>query len=330
MLRDTHWLNYDMCTVSGIDYQLSAISSQRYIVCLNTPHTMKNTAFLFLSIATVISMVSCGGVTYNSDTDPVTAMYDSIDRADSVRRFGPPQEVDCESFYKVNNGQRVSVEGYIRIGKEIKETGNITYLELWQRALELNGPSVMLQIFIGTGKNQRKPLPDSSYHKSDFVVYSDNGDEIHYNDYVRVIGIANIASDGAGWLEIQTVEKVPEKPYDYGKAPAIPVTEFSGSHDALNGKLVTASGYFVVPRNMEVTDVVPMYLSERSNQNTGLPVNLVVGSGPGMIEPFPNQYTEEDIRIHDSKNALINNSKVTVYGTWSDGRLNVEYIVPAE
>src|SRR5688500_13978867 len=148
---------------------------------------MKITLLLPGSLVIATMLCSCGsGTEYG--VDPVTAMYDSIARADSLRLWGPPNAIGFASTLDELDLTRVSIEGYLGIPDSITQTETMTVLSLWQRKGQRYGHPFGIGVTMGTGNNQMDTLPEN-YVKSDLHLKDVNGNAVTLYDKVIVTGI---------------------------------------------------------------------------------------------------------------------------------------------
>src|SRR5688572_15994965 len=103
---------------------------------------MKNTLLLAGTASIALALASCGGTDYDPNNDPVTKMYDSIAKADSLRQWGPPTAMtfaDATDTSEKFDERRVTIEGYVAVGSSIYETESSTNIQLWERAGQHKG-----------------------------------------------------------------------------------------------------------------------------------------------------------------------------------------------
>ena len=289
---------------------------------------MKNIFSICSTAVLAISVASCGGTKYDPNNDPITAMYDSIERADSLRQWGPPKAITFAEAKDTGalDQARVTIEGYIGVGGTIYESGSSTSLQLWERKGQHQGDYVSVGIDIGTQNNTMKSLADD-YKKTDLTLKDDKGNEVKYGDRIRVTGIySRPYSDGYGSVNIQSFEKVEDPGTDYASLGAKKITVDTNGHAALNGQLVVAEGYLEIPTMVYITETVYFNLHPTKGADDYLTVDIVIGNGPNMAEDLPDNYSEADIKIHDHKDMLVGKKKVRVYGVWEYNRIAAEYI----
>ena len=293
----------------------------------NQQHNMARFFLQVLLLSAMSLLISCGGRNYDTATDPVTAMYDSIAKADSLRKFGTPREISLYDLKNQEMGIRVAMEGYIRIGSTITEKGTTTYLELWERKNQMSGEVAIVQIEIGTDKNQRAPLTDSVFKQTDFKVKDDNDRTVFYNDYVRIVGlVAQPHADGLGRIEVQTIESVMEKGFDYEHADAVPLVYNSETQQATDGQMVVVSGFIHVPIELTTSDVMPLEIYQDEDHSYRFTINVLIGNSGNHVEQLPDEYSFDDLRVRTFDNKIVENEKAVVFGIWRDGQVDVEYI----
>lgn len=291
---------------------------------------MKKFLAIFSVSALMIGMASCGGSKTDSNSDPLTGYFDSIDRADSLREWGPPKAITFANAKDTGDadGMRVTIEGYIAVGSTIYESGSSTSLQLWERKGQHDGDYISVGVNIGSGNNEMQSLPDD-YKKTDLALKDDKGNEVHYGDRVKITGIYDAPySDGYGSIDIQSFEKVEDIAFDYAGLGATKIEQEAeeNKHEDLNGHIVYAEGYLEIPSFVYVTETCYFDLVKKAGADDYVTVDIVIGTGPNMVEEFPDDYGPDDIKIHDDKDAVVGKKKVRVYGVWDNGRIAAEHI----
>gem|GEM_PF-2322579 len=281
-------------------------------------------------LATAFLVTSCGGEKYDPNNDPVTRMYDSIAKADSMRMWGPPTVIsylDATDTTERLNDMRVSIEGYVSVGTSIYETETSTSIQLWERPGQHMGEYISIGINLGSDKNQMKQLADD-YKRSDLLIQDNSGTEVHNGDKVRITGMFSrpYTAGQYGSIDVQTIEKIEPIAPDYSKLGAANITIDTNGHAALEGKLVVAEGYLEIPTSVYTTETVYFDLFPTQNADDYLTVDIVIGTGPNLVEELPDNYGKEDVKIHDHKDMIVGNKKVRVYGVWKYSRIAAEFI----
>lgn len=284
-----------------------------------------------LASATAISLfalASCGGAKYDPNNDPVTRMYDSIAKADSMRMWGPPTAITfADGTTKKYDEQRVTIEGYVAIGSSIYESGNSTNIELWERPGQHKGEYLSASLNIGSGNNEMKRLPDD-YKRTDLVLKDDKGTEVLYGQKIRITGMfhASYTNGDMGYIDVQSFEKIEDTPLDYSKLGAVKITTDTNGHAALEDKLVVAEGFLEIPYMVYITETIYFDLYPTKNADDYLTVDILIGKGPNLVENLPDNYSQGDIKIHDHNDLIVGKKKVRVYGVWKYDRIAAEYI----
>jgi hypothetical protein len=276
----------------------------------------------------ILALAACGGTEYDPNNDPLTRMYDSIEKADSMRMWGPPTAITfADASSEEFDDMRVTIEGYIGVGSSIYETESATNIQLWERPGQHKGNYMSVGINLGTGNNEMKRLPDD-YRPSDLELKDDKGAEVHYGDKIRITGIYSkpYTEGDFGSLDIQSFEKVDATPLDYSTLGATKVTTDTNNHASLEDKLVVAEGYLEIPSMVYITETVYFDLYETKNADEYITVDIMIGNGPNMVEDLPDNYGQDDIKIHDHKDMVVGKKKVRVYGVWKYDRIAAEYI----
>jgi len=270
---------------------------------------------------------SCGGKKYDPNNDPVTRMYDSLDRLDSLRQWGPPKAItfaDADDTADLHE-KRISIEGYLKVGSHIYGDSYIT-IQLWERKNQEKGEYVAVSVTVGTGNNEIKELPDK-YKRSDMAVKDDKGQVIRHGDKVRITGMySRPYGDGYGSMNAQVIEKIEDTPMDYSTLGAVKITTDTAGHAALEGKLVYAEGVLEIPSVVYIDETVYFDLFDRKGDSEYLTVDIIIGEGPDMVEDIPKDYTQNDIKIHDHKDMIVGAKKVRVYGIWKYNRIAAECV----
>jgi hypothetical protein len=271
---------------------------------------------------------SCGGTKYDPNNDPVTRMYDSMHRADSLRQWGPPKAItfaDARDTTDLDES-RVTIEGYVKVGSSIYESEYGVTIQLWERKNQVKGDYVGISLNTGSGNNEMKSLPDD-YKTSDLTLKDDKGQAVGYGDKIRVTGIySRPYGDGYGSVEVQTIEKIEDTPLDYSSLGAVKITTDTTGHAALEGKLVYAEGVMEIPTIVFIKETVYFDLFAKAGDDDYLTVDVLIGDGPDMVEDIPDDYSENDIKIHDHENNIVRKKKVRVYGIWQYNRIAAERI----
>lgn len=291
---------------------------------------MKNTLLAASALVAAIAFSSCGGTDYDPNNDPVTKMYDSIAKADSLRMWGPPTAitfVDAMDTSDKFDDMRVTIEGYIGIGSSVYETESSTNLEFWERKGQHKGQYMSISIELGSGNNEMKRLPND-YKRSDLQLKDDKGNDVKFGDKVRITGMFSkpYSAGDMGSLDIQSFEKIDDTELDYSTLGAVKVTTDTNGYAALEDKLVVAEGYLEIPSMVYITETVYFDLYATQGADEYLTVDIVIGNGPNLVEDLPDNYSQDDIKIHDHKDMIVGKKKVRVYGVWKYDRIAAEYI----
>lgn len=293
---------------------------------------MKKVLLTYSVFAALMFSFSCGGnKEYSAENDPVTKMYDSINRADSLKKWGPPQAItfkEADDTSATLDGARITIEGYVGISSYVTQSSNSTTIKLWERDGQFRGDAI--SCFIGTGKdkNEMKPLQDD--FKTDDVEITGNANEkIVVGDYVRITGIFQKPySEGFGTIEVQSIEKLETKPeYDYsGAQPVlININDTTGIYKQQN-KLVVAEGYLELPMFVSVRDYIYFWLKPTQNSDNYVTADIQIGITSNRVEDLPDNYSISDIKVHDNKGNIVGKKKVRVYGVWNYSGIAVERI----
>lgn len=289
---------------------------------------MKNILASCTAALLAIGMVSCGGPKYDPNNDPVTLMYDSMNRADSLKKWGPPTSITFADATDTGSldQSRVTIEGYLGIGSTIYESESSTSIQLWERKNQHKGEYISTSVKLGDGNNSMKTLPDK-YKKTDMSLKDDKGLALGYGDKVKITGIySRPYGTGYGSLDVQTIEKIADTPLDYSTLGALKVTTDTTGHAALDGKLVYAEGVMEIPTMVYITETVYFDMYSKSGDKEYLTVDIVIGNGPNMVEDLPDNYGDDDIKIHDNEDKIVGKKKVRVYGIWKYDRIAAERI----
>lgn len=291
---------------------------------------MKHTLLLAVALTAFLGFSSCGGTDYDPNNDPVTKMYDSIAKADSLRQWGPPTAItfaDAMDTTEKFDDMRVTIEGYVAVGSSIYETESSTNIQLWERAGQHKGQYMSVSVNLGSGNNEMKRLPDD-YKRSDLLLKDDKGTEVHTGERIRITGMYSrpYTAGNFGSIDIQSFEKIDATPVDYSTLGATKVTTDTNGYAALEDKLVYAEGYLEIPSMVYITETVYFDLYPTQGADEYITVDVVIGKGPNLVEDLPDNYGQDDIKIHDYKDMIIGKKKVRVYGVWKYDRIAAEYI----
>lgn len=291
---------------------------------------MKTTLFLASAAFAALTLASCGGTDYDPNNDPVTKMYDSIAKADSMRMWGPTTPMtfaDAKDPKSKFEDMRVTLEGYIAVGSTVYDNGTSIGLQLWERKGQHQGDYMLVSFDVGSGNNEMKSLPDD-YKRSDLELKDDKGNIVRNGDRIRITGMyTNPYSEGDfGSIDLQSFEKIEDAPVDYATLGAVKVTTDTNGHAALENKLVVAEGYLEIPSMVYITETVYFDLYPTQGADDYLTVDIVIGNGPNMVEDLPDNYGKDDIKIHDHTDMIVGKKKVRVYGVWEYDRIAAEYI----
>ncbi len=288
---------------------------------------MKNYIFPLSLVFSLAFLQSChNGQSKSNASDKISSNYlDSINKADSLANFGPPVELDFSKVLdKSNDNKRVSIEGYVTMPGTSYQTGNNAQLSFIERPNEISAPfNFILSMNVGDGKNTMKSLPDK-YKPEDIVVTGKNGEKIGVGDRVKITGKLSVSSDYCS-IDCQEIEKVDPVVIDYSQLGATRIS--TQKPDAsLDNKMVCAEGSLEIPTMTVGGDYTFVYLKVPGIADN-ITIDLAYGNGACKLEPLPENYSENDFKIHDNKGNIINNKKkVRVYGLWKDETIKVESI----
>jgi hypothetical protein len=281
-------------------------------------------AALFLS--------SCGGnKEYSADNDPVTRMYDSINKADSLKKWGPPKAIsfsEASDTSSAMDGSRITILGYVGISSYVSQSNSSTTIKLWERNGQFRGEAISCFLETGKKKNEMKRLKDD--FKTEDVEITGNSDEkIVVGDYVRITGVYQKPySDGYGTIEVQTIEKIDSTvDFDYvsAKPTMININDTTGIYK-LQDKLVVAEGYLELPTFVSVREYIYFWLKPTANSENYVTADILIGTAPNRVEDLPDNYSPADIKVHDYKGNLVGKKKVRIYGVWNYSGIAVERI----
>jgi hypothetical protein len=288
---------------------------------------MKKIFFPLTVLALVISSSSCGNKPEQDNGDKIADHYmDSFKRADSLAQHGTPVDIQfAQAMEKENDEKRVSVTGYLALPHTSYSTGSTGQLGFIGRPNQMDSPlNYILSIPIGTGKNSMKALPDK-YTNDDVIVTGKNGEKIHVGDRVKITGKLH-ASDSYPSMDVQEFEKLDDVAIDYSTLTATKIAGPEKPGTDLDGKLVYAEGTLEMPMLSMSGELTFLYLHVAGLKDQ-MTVNIAYGNGPGKLEPLPEHYGENDVKIRNSKGELINmKKKVRVYGIWRNERINIECV----
>lgn len=289
---------------------------------------MKIAAPFYAVFMVAFGMISCGGPKFDPNKDPITQMYDSMHRADSLQEWGPPTAITFAQASDTGDldKKRITLEGYLGLGSTIWETESSVNIELWERKNQNKGNYVSISMPLGSGNNEMTSLPEK-YKKTDLSLKDKSGNAATYGDKVRITGIySEPSSDGYGSIRIQEIEKIEDTPLDYSKLGATKVTTDTANYTALDGQLVYAEGFLEIPTMLYITETVYFDLYPQAGANDYVTVDIVIGKGANMVEELPDNYGDDDIKIHDTGDKIIGKKKVRVYGVWKYNRIAAEHI----
>jgi len=254
------------------------------------------------------------------------AYFDSINKADSLAKYGTPVKVDFSQVLdKANDGKRVSIEGYLTTPTTSYQTSNSAQLDFIERPNEFSSAfNFILSVNVGDGKNEMKTLPDK-YTSADIIVTGKNGEKIGAGDRVRITGKLNVSSDYCS-LDCQEIEKVEDVAIDYTKLGATQINSSNPATAALDKKMVYAEGTLDIPTMTSSGEYTFLYLKV-AGISDNMTIDIAYGDGPGKLEIPPSNYAESDFKIHDNNNKVINiKKKVRIYGLYKNERIKVESI----
>lgn len=290
---------------------------------------MRNFVLLLAGFGFALTLASCGGKEYDANNDPISRMYDSMNRADSLKKWGPPTAItfaDAHDTDKLDQS-RITIEGYLGVGSTIYESESSTTFQLWERKNQNAGDYISVGIPIGTDNNEMKSLPDK-YKKSDMEIKDDKGNKLSYGDKVKVTAIySKPYGTGYGSLDMQSIEKVEDTPLDYTTLGAVKITTDTNGYASHDGQLVYAEGYLEIPTMVYITETVYFDLYPKTGDDEYVTVDIVIGNGPNMVEDLPDNYGDDDIKIHGADDKIVGKKKVRVYGVWKYNRIAAEHIV---
>lgn len=287
------------------------------------------TRFLLCPVALITIIFSSCGSGHENEIDPITRLYDSIAKADSLRVWGPPTVLtfDTEPEYQVVDMHRVSIEGYIGIPESITQTETTTIIQLWERKGQRAGECYSIGVNMGTGINTMDSLPEN-YVRSDLKVRDKLANVVEPGQRVRITGIYHRPVKNAqyGMIDVQMIEVVGDKQFDYAHSDAPLISPDIIRVDTVAG-LVCADGYIIVPSSLKVAEFVPLKLIEERSSSDSLSIHIPIGPGANQIRELPDNYSDEDVYISDHDNKRVEYNRVRVYGVWHEGAIAVEYIL---
>lgn len=289
---------------------------------------MKVSFFISSTLLIAFISYSCGSG-HENEIDPITRLYDSIAKADSMRMWGPPTVLtfDTEPEYQVVDMQRVSIEGYIGIPESITQTETTTIIQLWERKGQRVGDCYSIGVNMGTGINTMDSLPEN-YARSDLKVRDKLANVVEPGKRVRVTGIYHRPVKNAqyGMIDVQAIEVVGDVQFDYAHSDATLISPDFIRVDTFGG-LVCADGYIIVPSSLKVAEFVPLKLIDERSSTDSLIIHIPIGPGANQIRELPDNYSDEDVYIGDHDNKRVEYNRVRVYGAWYEGAIAVEYII---
>lgn len=273
----------------------------------------------------LLSISSCGG---KSEAEKEAARaanreYDSMRKADSLAEYGTPIDLNfTQAKDQSNDKKRVSIIGYLALPHNSYSTGSSGQLQFIERPNDISGLNFILSVPLGSKNNSMKALPDK-YTNKDVKVKGKNGEAITIGDRVKITGKLS-SNDSYCSLNVQEIEKLEDVTLDYSTLNA---TKITAKPDAsFEDKLVVVEGTLEMPMLSMGGESTFLYLHVPGIEEQ-LTVDVAYGTGPGKLEPLPENYGDKDIKIQDTKGANINlKKKVRVYGVWHSDRLKVEAV----
>ncbi len=293
---------------------------------------MKKVLFTSSVLAILMFTFGCGGnKEYSSENDPITKMYDSINRADSLKKWGPPKAItfgEADDTTSEMDESRIVIEGYVGISSYVSQSNTSTTIKLWERRGQYRGDAVSCFINTGKNKNEMKRLKED-FQSEDVIITGNSEEKIGVGDYVRITGVFHKPYDeGYGTIDVQTIEKIEDNAeYDYAAAkPAvINISDTTGIYKNQD-KLVVAEGYLELPMFVSIREYVYFYLKPSLNSESYITADILIGNTPNKVEDIPENYSQSDIKVHDNKGNIVGKKKVRIYGVWNYSGIAVERI----
>lgn len=293
---------------------------------------MKKVLLTSSVLATLIFTFGCGGnKEYSAENDPITKMYDSINRADSLKKWGPPKAItfgEADDTTTEMDESRIVIEGYVGISSYVSQSNTTTTIKLWERRGQYRGDAVSCFINTGKNKNEMKRLKED-FQSEDVIITGNSEEKIEVGDYVRITGVFHKPYDeGYGTIDVQIIEIIEDTvEYDYtaAKPAVINISDTAGIYKNQD-KLVVAEGYLELPMFVSIREYVYFYLKPSLNSESYITADILIGNTPNKVEDIPENYSQSDIKVHDNKGNIVGKKKVRIYGVWNYSGIAVERI----
>ncbi len=277
----------------------------------------------------LLAIQSCGGSKAGEHDHPVNTYLDSLNKADSLAKYGPATEVDWKmAADKAYDRKRVTIEGYVALPSTSYSSGGSAQIELHEREAQYDGGRhFIVRVKTGSDNNTMKELKEG-YLPADLQIKDKNGNPIGFNERVRITGELSV-SDSYTSIQCQEIEKLDPVKIDYSTLGATALTATNFGDKTLEKQLVVVEGKLDIPMFLMLGgEDVYLNLEVEGIEKT-VPIDIAYGTTPGRIEDIPENYKPSDFKIHAPDGSVIDlKKKVRIYGTagYDGSRVKLESI----
>lgn len=274
----------------------------------------KHLIFALACMALIFTACEGGSSDATSDSGQETGASDAQETRKAT-------EMDFQSAFTMdNNSKFVSIEGYLQLPSMMFSFGESQTINFSQRPGQRSGDEISVSLSVGKCKNCMDKLAEE-YDLDDLKVTANDGETIiKANQRVRITGKLTVReSPGTGSpsnlavsLEDFKIEKVAEVELDYAAMEPLAVTAANLFDTTLISTFSVVKGKIELPFLLYMKDDVSLDIPIGKKK---ISVNFLFGEGPNNIEALPDDYSKNDIKIHDYQGKIIDIKKpVTIYG----------------
>jgi hypothetical protein len=232
-----------------------------------------------------------------------------------------------ELCQKENDGKVVSVDGYMAMNSFMvscsgEGANQRCTLNLGLKPGSIEGHSA--SVAVGGGPNQMDALPDK-YQAEDLHLHASDGKLLGPRDRVRLVAKLSV-NDNLCRLEVLEIQTPPadSKPEEL-EVKAEPVSFANACKEENKDKVISVDGYLgvsyvMICNSRGIMRYCGINLYAQPGTGNSFTANVDVGSEANQMEPLPDQYKPQDLRIHtvDGKTAGFRD-RVKVTGKISPG-----------
>lgn len=215
-----------------------------------------------------------------------------------------------------NNGETVKISGFPRLGSETIVCGKFCEISLFERPNERSEDGVNLNVRAGEQKNSIK-IPRNDYTDANLDITTNTGLSLGVGDRMDVIGKLEV-NEGSCEIKVRkiSISNFSELDEVYENAEMIELSEFCSSDDD-SFDVVSMVGYLSIPDRISCSEGCDLeFFRERNNAEVQtLKANFLIGDSEYHMEPVPEMYTDEDIKVQIEQDEYVDFSqKVRIYG----------------